>query len=120
MIQQITEVPDNMVGFRASGEVTKQDYDNVVFPAVKELVKRTGQLNYLMVIDTSPKNFTLGAWFDDALLGLKELMAWHKAAILTNSPGLNKFTDLFGKVAPGKFKGFKPEELNDAIDWVSA
>jgi len=108
-----------MVGFRASGEVTKQDYNNVIFPAVEELVKRTGKLNYLMIIDTPLKDFTLGAWWEDALLGLKELTKWHRAAILTDSTSVNKFTDLISKLLPGKFKGFKTEELNLAIDWVA-
>ena len=120
MIQQLTEIPDTLVAFRASGEVTKKDYQNVIFPAVDELVKRTGKLNYLMMIDTPLKDFTLGAWWQDALLGLKELAKWHRTAILTDSDTVNKLTDLFGKVVPGEFRGFKKEELNQAIDWVAA
>ena len=119
MVQQLTEVPNTMVGFRASGEVTRKDYETVIFPAVQDLVKRTGKLDFLMLIDTPLKEFTLGAWWQDALLGLKELSKWHRAAILTDSSMINKFTDLFGKLVPGEFRGFKTEELNQAIDWVS-
>lgn len=112
-------VPDNMVAFMASGEVTKDDFQNVVEPAVQQAVKATGELNYLMVIDTSLKNFTAGAWWQDALLGLKRLTKWHRAAIVTDSAAINTFTNIFSVIVPGEFKGFKPSELDRAIAWVS-
>ena len=70
MITQINDLPTNMVGFRASGEVTKEDFEPVL-KQVEELVERTDKLNYLLVLDTSPKDFTAGAWLQDGLLGIK-------------------------------------------------
>jgi hypothetical protein len=32
MITQLDNVPDNMVGFRATGTITESDYDDVVIP----------------------------------------------------------------------------------------
>ncbi|MBL7840017.1 MAG: STAS/SEC14 domain-containing protein [Cyclobacteriaceae bacterium] len=119
MITQLKEIPNTMVGFRASGEVTREDFDQVVLPAVAELVQRTDELNYLLILDTPLKNFTLSAWIKDALLGLNNLNKWNRCAIVSDSDGINSFTNLFGKVMPGEFKGFKPELLNEAIDWVS-
>ncbi|UYQ91282.1 STAS/SEC14 domain-containing protein [Chitinophaga horti] len=120
MISQLSNVPSNIVAFRASGEVTKEDFETDVLPAVQELVKRTGKLNYLMVIDTDIKNFTGGAWVQDALLGIKQLTKWHRAAILTDSENINKFTDAFSYLVPGEFKGFRTNELEAAVLWVSA
>lgn len=62
MITQIKEIPANMVAFRATGDVTKEDFEKVVFPAVDAVVKRTGELNYLLLLETGSKNFTMGAW----------------------------------------------------------
>lgn len=108
-----------MVAFRATGEVTKEDFDQIVLPAVAELVQRTDKLNYLLVLDTPLKNFTLSAWIKDALLGLNNLTKWNRCAIVSDSDGINSFTNLFGKVMPGEFKGYKPEQLDEAINWVS-
>lgn len=119
MITQLKDIPNTMVGFRASGEVTRDDFDQVILPAVAELVQRTDELNYLLVLDTPLKNFTLSAWIKDALLGLNNLTKWNRCAIVSDSDGINSFTNLFGKVMPGEFKGFKPALLNEAIDWVS-
>jgi hypothetical protein len=68
MIEQIKDLPANLVGFRSTGEVTQEDF-NVVNPAVKDLVSKTGKLNYLLFLDNLPADFTIGAWLQDALLG---------------------------------------------------
>lgn len=112
-------MPANMVGFRARGEVTKKDFEEVVMPAVDFLVKKTGELNYLLEIDTDLSNFTAGAWWQDALLGIKKLTKWKRAAIVSDSEGISKFTPIFSAIMPGEFKAFKKEELNKAIEWVS-
>ena len=119
MITQIKEVPSNMVAFRATGEVTRQDFGKVVFPAVREVVDRTGELNYLLLLQTDARNFTLGAWWQDVILGLKELFKWRRAAIVTDSESIIRFTHIFSVFAPGVYKGFLPEEYDQAVTWVA-
>lgn len=108
-----------MVGFKASGEVTKSDFEQVVNPTVENLVNKQGDLNYLLVLDTSIKDFTAGAWLQDALLGVKNITKWNRAAIVSDSEGVKKFTDAFSAVVPGEFRGFAANEQQQAIDWVS-
>ena len=118
MITQINDLPTNMVGFRASGEVTKEDFEPVL-KQVEELVERTDKLNYLLVLDTSPKDFMAGAWLQDGLLGIKNLTKWNRAAIVSDSEEVIQFTDVFSKLMPGEFRGFHKNELQTAIDWTS-
>lgn len=117
MIETIS-TPDNTVAFRAMGEVTKEDYQNVVVPAVEDLVKRINEINFLLVLDTEVKNFTLGAWMEDALLGLKNFGKWNRAAIVSDSDEVISFTDKFSYIVPGEFRGFKKAEFNNALNWV--
>ncbi len=118
MIQQITDLPENMVGFRASGEVTKDDFD-IVLKEVEAIVEKTGKLNYLLYLETSPANFTIGAWMKDGLLGVQHLTKWNRAAIVSDSEIVRKFTDVFSDIMPGEFKGFEMDDLQHAIDWTS-
>lgn len=118
MIQTIPDVPSNMVAFRSSGEVTKDDFE-IVFEHVKRLVDQTGKLNYLLFLDNSPADFTAGAWLQDALLGLKNITKWNRAAIVTDSQTVIVFTDAFSKLMPGEFRGFYKSELQKAIDWTA-
>lgn len=53
-------------------------------------------------------------------MGLKKITKWRRAAIVTDSNAINKFTDIFSVLVPGEFKGFKHEELDDAVHWVAS
>jgi hypothetical protein len=120
MIRQLTDVPTNMVAFSAEGEVSEEDFKTVVFPAVEKAVARTGELNYLMVINTPLSSFRPGAWLQDAALGLKQLTNWNRVAILSDSDALNSFTNIFSVLVPGEFKGFEKAEMERAVEWVSS
>lgn len=119
MIQLIDNLPSNMVGFRATGEVTETDFTKLVIPQVKAQVEKTGKLNYMLILDTSVKNFTLGAWLKDALLGIKNLTKWNRAAIVSDSAVIRSFTAIFSVLIPGEFKGFEHNDLKAAIAWTS-
>jgi hypothetical protein len=119
MIQELKDTPNTIVAFRASNDMTREDFDSVVLPAVAELVGRTDQLNYLLVVDTPLRNFTFGDWMKDAMLGLNNLQKWNRAAIVSESEGTRYFTGLFSIIMSGEFKGFSHAELQTAIRWVS-
>ena len=118
MITQIPDLPENMVGFRADGEVTKDDFE-VVKHQVASLVEKTGQLNYLLFLDNSPADFTLGAWMQDALLGINHITRWSRAAIISDSEAVINFTAIFSKVMPGEFRGYHKADYDEAVGWVS-
>ncbi|WP_343633630.1 STAS/SEC14 domain-containing protein [Fluviicola sp.] len=119
MITKITDLPTNIVGFRATGEVTQADFDEVVIPEVKKLVEQTDVLNYMLVLDTPVSEFTFGAWFKDAVLGAQNLMKWNRAAIISDSEGVHNFTKVFSALMPGTFKAFNHAAMGQAVDWVS-
>lgn len=108
-----------MVGFKASGKVTEDDFKSTVMPAVKESVQRNGELIYLLQLETDLSEFTAGAWVQDAILGAKHLIKWNRAAIVSDKKSVRTFTDLFSKIAPGEFRGFEPSEMDAAVAWVS-
>lgn len=119
MIEQLAGIPDNIAAFRASGEVTKDDFTKNVIPVINDLVNKYNELNYLMLIDTPLSNFSGGAWMEDILLGFSKLTKWNRVAILTDMDTVNWFTDVFSYLVPGEYKGFYPEQLPAAIEWLS-
>lgn len=120
MITIISDVPDNVAAFRATGDVKKEDYRDVVIPAIDALVKKQGKINFMLVLDTAIRNFSIGAFLQDLGVGLKHFTKWHRMAIVSESGVVNKFSDLFSYIAPGEAKGFTHAELDKAKEWVSA
>ncbi|WP_276380194.1 STAS/SEC14 domain-containing protein [Flavobacterium sp. H4147] len=115
---QIIDAPANTAAFRAVGEVTADDYKNVLVPEVTKLAEKINEINFLFLIDTEIKNFTAAAWMEDALLGLKNLGKWNRAAIVTDSEKAISFTNSFSYFVPGEFKGFKKDAFQQALNWV--
>jgi hypothetical protein len=116
---QIIDAPHNVAAFRATGQVTKENYQETIVPAVEALVKETDQINFLLLLDTDVENFTIGAWAQDALLGLKNIGKWHRAAIVSDSDNVIAFTNGFSYIAPGEFRGFKKDAFDEAMNWVA-
>lgn len=119
MMYQILDLPPNMIGFKAEWKVTKKDFEEVVIPCVEKHVEKMGQINYMLVLKTSVSNFTFFAWIKDALMGLRHITKWNRAAIISDSKIIKVFTMIFSFLIPGEFKAFPHKEIKRAINWVS-
>lgn len=119
MIHYLHDLPSNIVGFKATGEITEKDFTETIIPKVNKLVEKTDTLNYLLVLETSLKNFTISAWIKDAMMGIKHLTKWNKVAIVSDIESIRNFTNFFSYLMPGEYKGFEHRDLQKAINWVS-
>lgn len=120
MIEHIPTVPTNTAAFRAIADVNADDYKKVVIPVIEDLLKREDRINFLLVLDTSITDFTMGAIAQDLGLGLKHFTKWHKMAIVSDSKAIENFTNAFSYIVPGEAKGFPHNKLDEAILWVSS
>ena len=119
MIEVIQGFPGHVTAFRAIGKVTKDDYYNVINPYVKNVAISFGKINYMLILNTELKNYSIGAWIEDGLLGFRYFSKWRKLAIVTEKDSIKKFTNTFGIFIPCPTKGFKMEELPVAKEWIS-
>ena len=120
MLQFINGLPPNVVGIHAIGEVTKEDVETVLIPRLDELVRRQGEINYILVLETDVQNFTMGAWWSDLKAGLKNFTKWNKIAIVSDQKAVEWFTHVFRFFIPGKSKGFPLYKLEEAVTWITA
>lgn len=120
MLQILTDLPSHVVGIEASGRIDKGDFEKVLIPAIDSLAKRTGKINYLLLLNTDIRHFSTGAWWEDMLVGLKHFTKWRRIAIVTASRSIHKFSDFFSVLVPGESRGFSIHELEAAKQWVSA
>src|SRR5882757_662289 len=119
MIGLLQGLPPNVAGFRASGEVTREDFEKVIFPEVKRHTAMSGKLNFVFYVDTPLKNFSIGAWIRDIWLGMKQFASWRKVAIISDVERIRNFTDNISFLLPGEYKGFPVSQLEDAVRWAA-
>lgn len=119
MIDVLPGLPSNVIGFKATGEVTKDDYEKVVFPGIRKHTDASRELNFVFFVDTPLKNFSPGAWIRDIWLQVKKLAAWHKVAIISDVETVRRFTDTISHLLPGEYKGFLSAQLDEAVRWAA-
>lgn len=115
MIHKI-ETANNLVAFRALGQVTTDDFKNIVLPEIEGLSKQTNGINFLFALDTDVQNQTKNSWLQDSLLGLKQFGNWNRVAIVSDSDDIS--SDEFTFNETGEFRGFKKLAFNKALKWV--
>jgi hypothetical protein len=121
MIERIEDVPAGTLGLRASGELTREDYVEVLEPALAEAVA-AGSIRLLFVL-TEFDGVAPGAWIEDVKTGLRAWVrdheAWRKMALVTDVGWVAKAMRAFAWVAPGEVRVFGLAELEAAKAWVA-
>ena len=120
MISKFEGLPENVAAFRASGEVTREDYEKTLIPMVEDKLENHEKIRLLYHLGPDFKGFTAGAMWDDTKVGLKHLKAWEKVAMVTDVSWLRNTVKCLGFIIPGKVKIFHNAEMDQAKDWVSS
>lgn len=121
MIERIDDVPAGVIGLRASGKLTKDDYVNVMEPALKEAAE-TGEARVLFVLPDFD-GLEPEALFEDMKTGLsvelKNRSAWKKLAVVSGVDWVAKSMRLFAWAMPGELAVYEMDEMDKAREWVA-
>jgi hypothetical protein len=119
MVEQIPNLPDNVLGFTAKGKVTADDYESVIVPAVEALLSRHGKIRFLYHLGRNFSGFEAAAVWDDTKLGLKHIAGWERMALVSDIEWIRAAVKLFGLAIPGHVRVFHDHELAEAKQWVA-
>ena len=120
MLELMRDLPDNIVGVVATGEVTAADYEAVLIPAVEAAIKAYGRIRVLYHVAPGFTGFTAGAMWDDATMGLSHFGSWEKAAVVTDVEWIRGATQAMGFLMPCPVRTFGDAALADAREWIAA
>lgn len=120
MLEKLTDVPESVVGIKGSGEVTSDDYRNVMIPAVDEALQRQDKVRLLYILGEDVSGFSAGAVWEDTKAGVGHYTRWEKMAVVTDKDWIRHSIDIVGHLIPGEVKGFTLEQEAEARRWVSS
>jgi SpoIIAA-like len=122
MIERLEEMPEGTVGFRVTGDVSRDDYTDVLVPELHKALDAGGGLRTLYVIEDLDELEPGALWEDSKLgfdLGVRHHSAWERSAIVTDHDWLVRASRLFAWMIPGEARVFELAELRQAKDWVA-
>jgi hypothetical protein len=122
MIERVEGTQAGVIELRASGKLSREDYTEVLEPALREGVD-SGELRLVFVLPDFD-GLEHGAWAEDMKTGLRTWVrdhaAWRRFALVTDIEWIAKSMRAFAWMAPGEVKVFELDDLDDAREWVAA
>lgn len=119
VLRRIPDLPDSVIGIEAIGDVEASDYQTVLDPAVETARRTHDKLRLLYVLGDEFDDYSGGAMWEDAKLGVKNWTSWEKIAVVTDEHSLARGIKAFGWLVPGEIKIFATDQRDDATKWVS-
>jgi len=119
MIEVMIDLPDRVLGLKAHGEVTADDYRSTVVPAIEEKLVRFRKVRLLYVIGDDFERYTGGAAWEDAKVGMKHLTSFERIAVVTDVDWAQSMVKAFGFAFPGEVRVFDDDDLEKARHWIS-
>jgi SpoIIAA-like len=118
MINELSGMPSGVIGFEVVGKIEAQDYRDTILPTL-ERSAAAGEVRFLIVIRDFD-GMSGGALWQDLKVGVENLRAWKRIALVTDIGWMHHLTELFGWMTPGETKTFPIVELDEATAWVAA
>jgi hypothetical protein len=122
VIERLADMPPGTIGFRAAGEIEREDYDELLVPALRGVLEAGGGLRTLYLIEHLDEIEPGALWADTKLgfdLGVRHHDAWVRSAIVTDIDWMARATKLFAWMIPGEARVFPLAELAAAKAWVA-
>jgi len=119
MLEAITDLPDGVIGFEAIGEVTAEDYEQTLIPALEAAHAAHEQVSFLYVLGARFTGYAGGAAWEDAKYGMTHWSGWGRIAVVTDTEWVRHLLRAFGWMAPGEVRVFAIADLDDARGWVA-
>ena len=116
MIEIIDGLPDNVVGFVATGRVTSTECDEVLVPAVKKTKKRHDKLRLYYELEC---RFPGAAWEDLDMAPLR-LQQWERVAVVTDVSWIRHTVKALRFLIPAEVRVFPTLQAEEGRDWVTA
>ena len=118
MIERIDDLPDGVIGMRAIGRFSVDDYVETVEPEVERIEAAHQRLRLLLHLGPEFTGFGEGAWGDLT----KELRAtpFHRGAVVTDDSAIRTGISLLRFTLHGHVRSFANDDYERAADWVAA
>ena len=120
MLEKIEGLPANVLGVRAVGKLTRDDYETVLVPLLEERRARGSRIRFLYHLGPDFKEFTAGAAVDDFRVGLRYLRLFERCAVVTDTDWIRRSMQLSAPILPCPVQVFRNDQQKEAVEWLAS
>lgn len=119
MIRILSDMPAGVVGLEAVDDVEKEDYENVIVPAVDAAIAEHGKVRIVYVLGPEFDEYEGEAVWEDLKLGVRHPASFERMAIVTDARWAGPAVKIFSVLWPGQARAFPLSELESAKRWAA-
>jgi hypothetical protein len=119
MLKVMHDLPPDVLGIEASGEVTHLDYRSVLIPEAEARLAR-GPIRMLFVAGPGFNSYALDAMWDDAAFGMKHWRDFIRIAVVTDNRWMRASVTLVAPLIPAQVRLFGFSQRDAAKSWITA
>ena len=118
MIEILPSPSGNLVKLRASGQLTKQDYDRVI-PMLETHINKFGKLRLYCEVENLEMPSMSAIW-QDVKFDVKHYNDFTHVAVIGEPEWLAAITKLAAPMVPAEVRVFKRDEKDAALLWLTS
>lgn len=118
MLARIDDIPAELTGLRATGTVSREDYEDVVIPLLEEARHEGRRLRVLFHFGPEFEGFTAAAAWADLKVGWRYLRLFERCAVLSDHNGIRTSARTVGAILPCPVRVFGNGERQEAVEWL--
>jgi hypothetical protein len=119
MIRLLGDMPPGVLGFEAVDDVEKEDYEDVLVPAIEAAIAEHGKVRMVYVLGHEFDEYEGEAVWEDAKLGARHPASFERIAIVTDAKWAGPAVKVFSVLWPGRARAFPLAELEAAKVWAA-
>lgn len=118
MFDFIETLPPDVLGIRATGRITADDYRDLLLPRLNAKLAEHDRIKVLFVAPQEFRGYTADAAWQDAQAGVKHWRDISRIAVVTNSVWLRAAAHMLSPFFPGDIRVFALTERTAAQNWL--
>lgn len=119
MIRLLSDMPPGVIGLEAVDDVEKEDYEQVIVPAVEAAIAEHGKVRLVYVLGPEFDDYESDAMWEDLKLGVRHPASFERIAVVTDARWAAPALKLFSVLWPGQSRAFPLAELEVAKAWAA-
>lgn len=119
MLRILGDMPEGVLGLEAIDDVEKEDYENVIVPAVNQAIAQHGKVRLVYVLGPKFDEYEGEAVWEDLKLGVRNPTSFERMAIVTDARWAGPAVKIFSILWPGQARAFPLSELESAKRWAA-
>jgi hypothetical protein len=112
-------MPAGVLGLEAVDDVEKEDYEDIIVPAIDQAIAQHGKVRLVYVLGPEFDDYEGEAVWEDLKLGARHPTSFERLAIVTNARWAAPAIKMLSVLLPGQARAFPLAELEPAKRWAA-